>query len=139
MEYLIYNFTGLTCCDGTTKAIDLYSVIKNSSDLFLDGHSTPIDPQYETPWYAINTLKLYEDNKFCLNADYYEMESIQKSIEKGLIIIPFSRTFFIMDLIPYYEQGLKIVFMKIKDYKQFKKDYENSIITVEDKSNRELF
>lgn len=139
MKYLIYNFTGLTCCDGTTKSIDLYSVIKNHGDLFLDNHSISKNPGCDTPWYTINTLKLYEDNTFCLDADYYEMKSIQKYIEDGLIIVPFSRTYFIMDLIPYYEQGLKVVFMKIKDYKQFKQDYENSLVTIEDKRTKDLF
>ena len=67
------------------------------------------------------------------------MESIKEYIEDGFVIVPFSRTFFIMDLIPYYKQGLDVIFMTIKEYKQFKKDYADSLITVEDKTNQELF
>ena len=132
MKYLLYNFTGLTCSDGTTKAISLYDVILKHPDLF-----TPlISEKFET----VNTLKLYEDNLLCLDSEYYEMESIQKLIEDGFVIIPFSRTFFIMDLIPYYKMGMIVLFMKIKDYKQFKSDYENSqVISVEDKRTKGLF
>lgn len=131
-KYLIYNFTGLTCSDGTTKAISLYDVILKHPKMFL----TLVDEKFET----VNTLKLYEDNLFCLDADYYEMESIQHAIEDGFVIIPFSRTFFIMDLIPYYKMGMKVLFMKIKDYKQFKSDYEDSqLVAVEDKRTKGLF
>ena len=142
MKYKLYTFTGLTCFDGTTRAISLYEVIKKHNELFIpEDIDIPLrcnNPAH-TYSYATNTLQLYEDKLFCLDADYYEMESICKCIEDGYVIVPFSRTFFIMDLLPYYEQGLNVVFMTIKDYKQFKKDYSDSLVTVEDKSSRELF
>ena len=140
MQYKLYTFTGLTCCDGTTKSITLHDVIKNHSELFIP-EDIPLrcNNSWYTYSYAVNTLQLYEDKLFCLNADYYEMESICKCIEDGYVIIPFSRTFFIMDLLSYYEQGLDVVFMTIKDYKQFKKDYADSLVTVEDKRVKGLF
>lgn len=140
MKYKLYTFTGLTCCDGTTKSISLYDVIKNHSEL-LTPSTVPgsINLNINIASYTANTLRLYEDKLFCLKADCYDLESIQKYIEDGFVIVPFSRTFFIMDLLPYYEQGLDIVFMTIKEYKQFKKDYEDSLLTVEDHRTKELF
>lgn len=139
MKYKLYQFTGLTRCDGTTESIGLYQVIKKYDNLFLGKRIIPVNPKYETPEYSISTLTLLEDKLFCFEADYYEMESIKEYIEDGFVIVPFSRTFFIMDLIPYYKQGLDVIFMTIKEYKQFKKDYADSLITVEDKTNQELF
>ena len=132
MGYKLYTFTGLTKCDGTTKSISLYEVIKEHSKLF-ENHYMGIDS------YNANTILLFENKLFCFEANCYEMESIQDCIEKGTVIIPFSRTYFIMDLISYYEQGFDVMFMKIKDYKQFKKDYGDSLITVEDNRVQPLF
>ena len=136
MKYKLYTFTGLTCCDGTTKPIGLYEVIKEHNELFLP--PLPVS-RWSTSLYAANTLHLYEDKLFCLEANEADMSYIQDWIEKGLVIVPFSRTYFIMDLIPYYEQGLTVVFMTIKDYRQFKKDYADSLVTVEDKRVKGLF
>ena len=139
MKYKLYTFTGITCCDGTTKSISLYDVIKRYDELFLNMHTLPVNPRYETPWYAIPTLTLLEDKVFCLEANEVEMKYIQDWVEKGLTIIPFSRTYFVMDLLSYLEQGLTIAFMTIKDYKQFKKDYADNLMSVEDKTVKGLF
>ena len=125
MQYKLYNFTGITSSNNTTISISLKNVIKDYSDMFSSVSAT--------------TNELFESKGFCFEADYYEMESICKCIEDGLVVVPFSRTFFIMDLIPYYNLNMHLVFMTIKDYKQFKKDYTDSLMTVEDKRTKELF
>ena len=72
MQYKLYTFTGLTCCDGTTKSITLHDVIKNHSELFIP-EDIPLrcNNSWYTYSYAVNTLQLYEDKLFCLNADYF--------------------------------------------------------------------
>ena len=125
MKYLLYTFTGITHCDGETIAIHLQTVIKDYSKLFTS--------------VAATTNELFESKTFCLSADNYEMKDINALVEKGIVIVPFSRTFFVADLLNYYNLGMDVMFMKIKDYKKFRQDYEDSLVTVEDKRTKNLF
>jgi len=125
MKYLLYTFTGITRCDGETIALPLQTVIKDYSKLFTS--------------VATTTNELFESKIFCLSADNYEMKDINALVEKGIVIVPFSRTFYIADLLNYYNLGMDVMFMKIKDYKQFKQNYEDSLVTVEDKRTKNLF
>lgn len=125
MVYLLYNFTGISQYDGETKSVQLETVIREYDMLFTS--------------VAATTDELLKSKDFCLEADYYSMESIIRCIEDGYVIVPFSKRFYIVDLLNYYNLGMKVLFMNIKDYKQFKKDYGNSLVTVEDKRTKELF
>ena len=125
MNYLLYNFTGVSKPDGKTKSISLETVIRKYDKMFTSPSST--------------TDELFTSKGFCFEADYYSMESVINLIEDNYVIIPFSRKFFIMDLLNYYNLGMKVLFMKIKDYNQFKEDYGNSLVTVEDTRTKELF
>lgn len=125
MKYLLYTFTGITRCDGETIALPLQTVITDYSKLFTS--------------VAATTNELFESKAFCLSADNYEMKDINSLVEKGIVIVPFSRTFYVADLLNYYNLGMDVMFMKIKDYKQFRQDYENSLVTVEDKTTKNLF
>ena len=125
MKYLLYTFTGITRCDGETIALPLQTVIKDYSKLFTS--------------VAATTNELFESKAFCLSADNYEMKDINALVEKGIAIVPFSRTVYVADLLNYYKLGMDIMFMKIKDYKKFKQDYEDSLVTVEDKTTKNLF
>lgn len=125
MDYLLYNFTGICKPDGKTVRISLETVIRKHDKMF----SSP----------AATTDELFTGKGFCFEADYYDMKSITRCIEDGYVIIPFSRRFYIMDLLGYYNLGMSVLFMLIKDYKQFRKDYGNSLVTVEDKRAKGLF
>ena len=125
MKYLLYTFTGITRCDGETIALPLQTVIKDYSKLFTS--------------VAATTNELFESKAFCLSADNYEMKDINALVEKGIVIVPFSRTFFVADLLNYYNLGMDVMFMKIKDYKQFKEDYTDSLVSVEDNRTKNLF
>ena len=125
MEYLLYNFTGISKPDGKTKSIQLETIIREHDKMFTS--------------VAATTDELFTSKGFCLEADYYSMESITSCIEDGYVIVPFSKKFYIMDLLNYYNLGMKILFMKIKDYRKFREDYENSLVTVEDKRTKGLF
>lgn len=125
MEYLLYNFTGISKPDGETKSVQLETVIRKYDKMFTS--------------VAATTDELLTSKGFCLEADYYSMESIISCIEDGYVIVPFSKRFYIVDLLKYYNLGMKVLFMKVKDYKQFKEDYGNSLVTVEDKRTKGLF
>ena len=125
MKYLLYNFTGISKPNGETKSIQLETVIRKYDKMFTS--------------VAATTDELFTSKGFCLEADYYSMESIISCIEDGYVIVPFSKRFYIADLLKYYDLGMKILFMRIKDYKQFKEDYGNSLVTVEDKRIKGLF
>lgn len=125
MKYLLYNFTGITKPNGETRRIQLETVIRKYDKMFSS--------------LAATTDELLASKGFCFDADYYEMESIVSCIEDNYVIVPFSKRFYIMDLLSYYNLGMKVLFMKIKDYKQFREDYGNSLVTVEDKRMKGLF
>ena len=130
MKYKVYKFTGITLSDGTTKSITLDDVIRKHDKFF----SSPL----------ATTIELFdgneEGNPFCLSAYDFDMNMMSKIVERGYVIVPFSRTFYICDLLKYYDLGLFVIFMKIKDYKQFKEDYAESIVlSVQDNRTKELF
>lgn len=56
------------------------------------------------------------------------MEQIRKRIEEGYVIIPFSKSIYLADLLKYYDLGLKPCFMKTtKAFKIFRKVYKDYI------------
>ena len=55
------------------------------------------------------------------------MEQIKKRIEEGYIIIPFSKSIYLVDLLKYYNLGLKPCFMTSKGFKIFRKVYKDYI------------
>lgn len=125
MTYKIYDFTGITTSEGLTIPIPLDKVIIDYPDMFNDQLST------------VN--EIYEGNNFCLSASTVSMETMYELIECGYTIVPFTRTMYIYDLLGYYKLGMKVLFMKIKDYKNFKKDYEDGLVKIEDRTVKELF
>lgn len=125
MDYKLFTFCGITIPDGDVIALSLKDVIKDYSDMFSSVEAT--------------CEELYDSKAFCLKADVYNMPQMIEKINDGCVIIPFSRTIYIIDLLNYYNLKLTPVFMKIKDYKQFKIDYENSLVKIEDNRTKELF
>ena len=55
------------------------------------------------------------------------MEQIRKRIEEGYVIIPFSKSFCLIDLLKYYDLGLKTCFMTSKAFRIFRKVYKEYI------------
>lgn len=55
------------------------------------------------------------------------MEQIKKRIEEGYVIIPFSKSIYLIDLLKYYNLGLKTCFMTSKAFKIFRKVYKDYI------------
>ena len=55
------------------------------------------------------------------------MEQITKRIEEGYVIIPFSKSVYLIDLLKYYNLGLKPCFMTSKGFKIFRKVYKDYI------------
>ena len=64
---------------------------------------------------------------FNRNKNLLTMEQIRKRIEEGYVIVPFSKSFYIIDLLRYYNLGLKICFMTNKAFKIFRKVYKDYI------------
>ena len=55
------------------------------------------------------------------------MEQIRKRIEEGYVILPLSKSIYAIDLLKYYNLGLKPCFMTNKAFKIFRKVYKDYI------------
>lgn len=78
-------------------------------------------------FYSNNTKDLL--NNSGVTASYVindKLDDIAWSIENDRwAVFPINSTTYLSDIIPYIKMGFKIVFMFHKDYKQFKKDYQD--------------
>ena len=63
--------------------------------------------------------------KFNRKRNLLTMEQIRKRIEEGYVIVPLSRSFYIVDLLKYYNLGLKPCFITSKGFKIFRKVYKD--------------
>ncbi len=63
--------------------------------------------------------------KFRMDQNLFTMEQIRKRIEEGYVIVPFSKSIYLVDLLKYYNLGLKPCFMSNKGFKIFRKVYKD--------------
>lgn len=126
-QYRIYRLTGISSPDlMQTKSMDLLEILKEHKNIFSE--------QYPT------TDEFYTNVRFCLAADLLSMEEVSKQIENGIVIVPFSKRYHVDDLQNYFNLGLDVRFMRIKDFTSFKQDYSDSMSQcLEDKRTKELF
>ena len=65
--------------------------------------------------------------RFKIHRELLTMEQIKKRIEEGYVIVPFSSSIYLVDLLKYYDLGLKPCFMTSKGFKIFRKVYKDYI------------
>lgn len=65
--------------------------------------------------------------KFRMDQNLLTMEQIRKRIEEGYVIVPFSKSIYLIDLLKYYDLGLKPCFMSNKGFRIFRKVYKDYI------------
>jgi hypothetical protein len=65
--------------------------------------------------------------RFNRNQNLLTMEQIRKRIEEGYVIVPFSKKIYVIDLLNYYNLGLKPCFMSSKGFRIFRKVYKDYI------------
>ena len=65
--------------------------------------------------------------RFNRNKNLLTMEQIKKRIEEGYVIVPVSKSIYAIDLLKYYNLGLKPCFMSSKGFKIFRKVYKDYI------------
>ena len=75
--------------------------------------------------YNPTTLEILR--KFRTNQNLLTMEQIRKRIEEGYVIVPFSKSIYAIDLLKYYNLGLKPCFITNKGFKIFRKVYKDYI------------
>lgn len=75
--------------------------------------------------YNPTTLEILR--RFRMDQNLLKMEQIKKRIEEGYVIVPFSKSIYAIDLLKYYDLGLKPCFMTTKAFKIFKKVYKDYI------------
>lgn len=76
-------------------------------------------------YYCPTMLEILE--RFNRKRNLLTMEQIRKRIEEGYVIVPLSRSFYIVDLLKYYNLELKPCFMTSKAFKIFRKVYKDYI------------
>ena len=79
----------------------------------------------------------YSNNTKDLISDYKDVETIRQTVtlerlyqdinNNMLAVFPINSTTYLSDISSYIKMGFNIVFMSHKDYKQFKKDYQDFI------------
>ena len=119
--YKLYTIKGFTDMTGNVFKSDVVTLLKMED----------INP--------VNTLELFNDDRICMTADYFEMENIQQMIEDGAGIFPFSKTMPVEEVVSYAAVGITPYFMKIADYRKFKADYEESLCRTIDDRQKALF
>ena len=65
--------------------------------------------------------------RFNRNKNLLTMEQIRKRIEEGYVIVPVSKKIYLIDLLKYYNLGLKPCFMSNKGFRIFRKVYKDYI------------
>jgi hypothetical protein len=126
MDYKIFKITGVMTSYGKVLPADFSAILCNFDDYFEDRAAT--------------TDILYTSDRFSMRADIYPMEQIQDMITSGMVLVPFSKRWYIHDLLSYCDLGLKIRFMLIKDYKDLQEKYSDSqIVGIEDHRTKTLF
>ena len=75
--------------------------------------------------YNPTTLEILR--RFRMDQNLLTMEQIRKRIEEGYVIVPFSKSICAIDLLNYYNLGLKTCFMTNKAFKIFRKVYKDYI------------
>ena len=65
--------------------------------------------------------------RFNRNKNLFTMEQIRKRIEEGYVIVPVSKSIYAIDLLKYYNLGLKPCFMSSKGFRIFRKVYKDYI------------
>ena len=65
--------------------------------------------------------------EFDMHRKLLTMEQIRKRIEEGYVIVPLSKSIYLVDLLKYYDLGLKPCFMTNKAFKIFRKVYKDYI------------
>ena len=125
MDYKIYTITGITS-NGKVLPADFSAILSHFNDYFEDRAAT--------------TDILYTSDRFSMRADMYSMEQIQDMVSSGIVIVPFSKRWYVHDLLSYCDLGLEIRFMLIKDYKELQEKYsESQFVGVEDHRTKTLF
>ena len=66
-------------------------------------------------------------DRFKIHRELLTMGQIEKRIEEGYVIVPFSKSVHLIDLLKYYNLGLKTCFMTNKAFKIFRKVYKDYI------------
>ena len=74
-----------------------------------------------------NPTTLDIPRKFYRNTTLLSMEQIKKRIEEGYVIVPFSKRVYVIDLLKYYNLGLKPCFITNKGFRIFRKVYKDYI------------
>jgi len=77
--------------------------------------------------YWLPTTASLRCNDIYVHRNLLDLKEIEKLIEDGYVIIPFSNKIYLVDLLNYINLGLKICFMKSTTFKAFRKVYKQYI------------
>lgn len=108
-RYNVYSFIGIA-----GYAYGQYRSKKMSLSTYLKDKS-----HYDCP----DTKRLFSDSMAHFDCEYMSMETLQKKVENGLSVFPINVSTDIDVVKSYLGLGLEVVFMRDRDFKQFKKDY----------------
>lgn len=134
MDYEIFNFIGYV--DSYGRELKMISRVHNSRSLwsrFCGFSGNPRDNEIDSTLYC--DLRIYNTTKdfFCnnryrkvfLRAESVGMSDIVRMIENKYVFLPASKKVSVADVKSWVKAGFIPVFMRAKDFAQWKKDFEN--------------
>lgn len=110
-NYHVYNFSGL---GGFVNGKWTEKKIRSLLTLLTD-----------TKHYSIpkDTKGLFEDRRLLFSCKEETVKSISKDVTDGVAIFPINSTTSTDEVVHYLTLGLRVKFMKDREFKRFKKEY----------------
>lgn len=110
-NYYVYNFSGL---GGYVNGKWCEKKIRSLLTLLTDTKHFRI-PE--------NTKEMFNDRRLAFSCKEESLKTIFKDIAEGVAIFPINSTTDTEEVINYMKLGLRVKFMRDREFKKFKKDY----------------
>ena len=85
------------------------------------GDEINIEEFFKTHFYFETTMEMYQSARVTFKTKDVTLDDIEKMIQDGYSVFPFSSNITIDLLKRHLELGLKVVFMRMKDFRELKR------------------
>lgn len=85
------------------------------------GDAITIKEFFKTHYYYETTMEIYQSRRVTFKTKDVTLDDVEKMIQDGYSVFPFSSNITLDLLKRHLELGLKIVFMQMRDFRELKK------------------
>ena len=93
--------------------------IDKFKDCFGDAITT--EEFFKTNYYLDTTMRMYQSARVTFKTKDVTLDDIEKMVQDGYSVFPFSSNITLDLFKKHLELGLKVVFMRMKDFRELKK------------------